>query len=63
MPDLTGSVTDAQWTRMQAAAERILGIGHSSEDLTISSLGTLWKSNVTDQVKGYEKDQASVDDF
>ena len=63
MPDITVSFTDAQWTRMQAAAERILGIGHSTEDLTISSLGTLWKSNVTDQVKGYEKDQASVDSF
>lgn len=63
MPDVTVSFTDAQWTRMQAAAVKILGIGAKSSDITTDELSTRWKNEIVLAVKGYEHEQASVDDF
>ena len=63
MPDVTISFTDAQWARMQAAAVNILGAGAKSSDLTTNELSTRWKNEIVSAVKGYEQEQASIDDF
>ena len=63
MPDITVSFTDAQWTRMQAAAVKILGIGAKSSDITTDELAARWKNEMVLAVKGYEQEQASIDDF
>jgi|TARA_A100001391_G_C4950614_1_gene247079 hypothetical protein len=63
MPDVTVSFTDAQWARMQSAVVNILGVGAQSSDLTTNELSTRWKNEIISAVKGYEHEQASVDDF
>ena len=62
MPDVTVSFTDAQWARMQSAVVNILGVGAQSSDLTTNELSTRWKNEIISAVKGYEQEQASVDD-
>ena len=65
MPDITVSFTDAQWTRIVAATSHIKGpsITDSPGDVTVDYFSTLWKQIVSDKVKEYEKQQASIDDF
>jgi|TARA_A100000172_G_C2942835_1_gene76274 hypothetical protein len=61
MPDVTVSFTDAQWTRIVAASSFILRIDEGAVDAT--KLAAKWKALETDNVKAYEKAQASIDDF
>ena len=61
MPDVTVSFTDAQWARVVAASAFILRIDEGAVDAT--KLAAKWKALETDNVKAYEKAQASIDDF
>lgn len=61
MPDVTVSFTDAQWARVVAASSFILRIDEGAVDAT--KLAAKWKALETDNVKAYEKAQASIDDF
>jgi len=61
MPDVTISLTDAQWTRVVAASEYIKGMGASN--ITTTELAAIWKDQLTDWVKDSERKAASVDDF
>ena len=61
MPDITVSFTDAQWTRIVAATSYIMRSDDGVVDAT--KLAAMWKNQVTDWVKAYEKAQASIDDF
>ena len=61
MPDITISFTDAQWARVVAASSFILRIDEGAVDAT--KLAAKWKALETDNVKAYEKAQASIDDF
>ena len=61
MPDVTVSFTDAQWTRIVAASSFILRIDEGAVDAT--KLAAKWKALETDNVKAYEKAQASTDEF
>ena len=61
MPNITISLTDAQWTRVVAASQYIKGLG--TEDITADELSTMWKDQLTDWVKAYERQEASVADF
>ena len=63
MPDVTVSFTDAQWTRIVAASSWIKNGPGESGDVDADYLAAKWKSQLSEDVKGYEKDQASVDDF
>lgn len=65
MPDITVSFTDAQWTRIVAATSHIKGpsIIDNPGNVTADYFSTSWKETVSDKVKEYEKNQASVDDF
>jgi len=61
MPDVTVSFTDAQWARVVAASSFILRIDEGAVDAT--KLAAKWKALETDNVKAYEKAQASTDEF
>ena len=61
MPDITVAFTDAQWTRVVAASESILGVGQGTVDAT--KLSDLFKDLATSWVKDYERRNASLDDF
>ena len=61
MPDVTVSFTDAQWTRIVAATSKIMRSDDGVVDAT--KLAAKWKALETDNVKAYEKAQASIDDF
>ena len=61
MPDITISLTDAQWTRVVAASQYIAGLGNG--DVTVDYLATRWKEQLSEWVKAYEEQQASTDDF
>ena len=59
---ITVTFTEAQWTRVVAASSYIKGpMGSGNVDADFFS--TLWKENLTNQVKAYEKDQASSAEF
>ena len=59
---ITVTFTEAQWTRVVAASSYIKGpMGSGNVDADFFS--TQWKENLTNQVKAYEKDQASIADF
>ena len=59
---ITVTFTEAQWTRVVAASSYIKGpMGSGNGDADFFS--TLWKENLTNQVKAYEKDQASIAEF
>ena len=60
MPDVTVSFTDAQWTRVGAASSAII---FPASDLDAPKLAAKWKTEVTNAVKSYEHENASVDDF
>ena len=59
MPDVTVSFTDAQWARIVAASSRIIFSG----TIDATKLAAKWKTEVTDAVKSYEHENASIDDF
>ena len=61
MPDITISLTDAQWARVEAASTYIAGLEGGT--VTTDYLSTRWKEQLTEWVKAYEHEQASVDDF
>ena len=61
MPDITVTFTDAQWTRVVAASENVLGIGQGTVDA--DKLSALFKELATSWVKNYERRNASLDDF
>ena len=61
MPDITVSFTDAQWARVVAASENVLGIGQGTVDA--AKLADLFKDLTTSWVKEYERRAASLDDF
>jgi len=61
MPDVTVSFTDAQWTRIVAASSAILFPANQTVDA--AKLAAKWKTEVTNSVKSYEHENASVDDF
>ena len=60
MPDVTVSFTDAQWTRIVAASSAII---FPDSDLDATKLAAKWKTEVTNAVKSYEHENASVDNF
>ena len=62
MPDVTIPFTDAQWTRIVAASSYIKRTDDPG-DVDAAYLIALWKAQITDWVKEYERQQASVDDF
>ncbi len=61
MPDVTMSLTDAQWTRIVAASSMIKAIDEAG-DVDASYLSTKVKDIVSDWVKAHEE-KASVSDF
>ena len=61
MPDVTVSFTDAQWTRIVAASSAILFPTNQTVD--VAKLAAKWKTEVTNSVKSYEHENASIDDF
>ena len=63
MPDVTVSFTDAQWTRIVAASPGIKNGPGESGDVDANYLADFWKDQISEQVKAYEKEQASVSDF
>ena len=63
---ITVTFTEAQWTRIVAASNNIKGgweIGPISSTIDADYLSTHWKNEISEIVKNYEKNQASVDDF
>ena len=63
MPDITVSFTDAQWTRIVAASPLIRSGPGESGDVDVAFLAAKWKSQISADVKEYERQQASVSDF
>jgi len=63
MPDITVSFTDAQWARVVAASSWIKNGPGESGNVDEAYLATKWKSQISGQVKEYERQQASVSDF
>lgn len=63
MPDITVSFTDAQWTRIVAASSRIKNSPGESGDVDAAYLISKWKSQISEEVKEYERQQASISDF
>ena len=63
MPDVTVSFTDAQWTRIVAASSGIKNGPGESGDVDANYLANKWKSQISGQVKEYERSQASISDF
>jgi len=61
MPDVTVSFTDAQWERIVAASESVIGISQGTVDA--AKLADLFKDLTTSWVKEYERRNASLDDF
>lgn len=61
MPDITVSFTDAQWTRIVAASSAILFPANQTVDA--AKLAAKWKTEITNSVKSYEHENASVDNF
>ena len=61
MPDITVSFTDAQWTRIVAASSQFKRPGDG--DVDAAHFIAAWKYEISQAVKGYEKEQASADDF
>lgn len=61
MPDVTVSFTDAQWERILAASSFIIRDDEGTVDAT--KLAAKWKALETDNVKAYERAQASIDEF
>jgi hypothetical protein len=61
MPDVTVSFTDEQWTRIVAASSAIIFPANQTVDVT--NLAAKWKTEVTNSVKAYEHQNASIDDF
>ena len=59
MPDITVSFTDAQWARVVAASSRIIFSG----TVDVDKLAAKWKTEVTNAVKSYEHENASVSEF
>ena len=60
MPDITVSLTDAQWARVVAASTYIKG---TSGDITTDELAVILKTKVEVLVKHHEIQQLSVADF
>tara|TARA_R100000152_G_scaffold8499_2_gene3388 strand:- start:38 stop:229 length:192 start_codon:yes stop_codon:yes gene_type:complete len=63
MPDVTVSFTDAQWTRIVAASPGIKNGPGESGDVDADYLAAKWKSQISEEVKEYERQQASISDF
>ena len=61
MPDITLSFTDAQWARIVAASSQFRKPGEGNVDAAYFIAA--WKYQVSQAVKGYEKDNASTDAF
>tara|TARA_X000001388_G_scaffold77275_1_gene77363 strand:- start:252 stop:452 length:201 start_codon:yes stop_codon:yes gene_type:complete len=62
--DVTVTVTfsEAQWTRIKAASAWLKPIGDDST-ITADYLATAWKNQLAQDVKAYEKEQTSINDF
>ena len=63
MPDITVSFTDAQWTRIVAASPWIKNGPGESGDVDADYLAAKWKSQLSENVKEHERQQASISDF
>ena len=63
MPDITVSFTDAQWTRIVAASSSVTNGPGESGDVDEAYLINKWKSQISGEVKEYERQQASISDF
>jgi len=62
MPDITISLTDAQWTRIVAASTYIKRAdepGNVDENYLVAT----FKSLMSDWVKAYEESQVTADEF
>tara|TARA_Y100000310_G_C20689215_1_gene821118 strand:- start:321 stop:509 length:189 start_codon:yes stop_codon:yes gene_type:complete len=62
MPDITISLSDAQWTRVVAAStyiKRADETGNVDEDYLVA----IFKSLMSDWVKAYEESQVTADEF
>jgi len=62
MPDITVSFTDAQWARVVAASPYIKRIDDPAA-VDAAYLIALWRTQVSEWVKEYERQQASTDEF
>tara|TARA_Y100000593_G_scaffold24423_1_gene48739 strand:+ start:198 stop:389 length:192 start_codon:yes stop_codon:yes gene_type:complete len=63
MPDVTVSFTDAQWTRIVAASPGIKNGPAESGDVDAAYLANKWKTQISGEVRQYERSQASISDF
>ena len=59
---ITVTFTEAQWNRIVAASSYIKG-PMGSGNVYADFFSTQWKENLTNQVKAYEREQASIADF
>ena len=60
MPDITLSLTDAQWTRVVAASTYIKG---TAGDITTVELAEILRKRVEILVQGHELQQVAPTDF
>jgi len=60
MPDITVSLTDAQWVRVVAASTYIKG---TSGDITTAELATILQKKVKGLVQGHELQQVTPTAF
>ena len=63
MPDVTVSFTDAQWTRIVAASPGIKSGPGEAGDVDAAYLENKWKTQISGEVRQYERSQASISDF
>ena len=63
MPDVTVSFTDAQWTRIVAASPGIKSGPGEAGDVDAAYLANKWKTQISGEVRQFERSQASISDF
>ena len=62
MPDITVSLTDAQWTRVVAASSYIKAPNETGA-VDTAYLAAMWLKDVSHQVRMYEENLVTADEF
>jgi len=62
MPDITVSFTDAQWTRVVAASSNIKAPNETGA-VDATYLADMWLKEISHQVKQYEENRVTADEF
>ena len=62
MPDVTVSFTDAQWVRVVAASSNIKAPNETGA-VDAAYLAAMWLKDVSHQVRMYEENLVTADDF